>query len=221
MSRFNTLVVSAVPSTVQAFREFFHNDDTIELTHRCYSDIIDNPDFISEKYKVVIMDDGAATAQEQNEIKKYLTGQVRQRIILLTSSLDKSYLDFLIYNGVEGIISKRAEMKVIKEGIISVSKSKPFLCNIIKGVVFNSTPFINIPKLSLREKEIICRIKERKSNKEIANELFLSTRTVETYKQRIKKKFNLNSVEEILFITFWNILSVVIPLLFIVSDALT
>ncbi len=221
MSRFNTLVVSSVPSTVQAFQEFFYYDDTIELTPKCYTDIIDNPQLISEKYKVVILDDGAATIKEQTEIKKYLAGQIRQRIILLTSSLNKSYLDFLICNGVEGIISKRAEMKIIKEGIISVSKGKPYLCDTVKGIVFNSIPAINIPELSQREKEIICGIRERKSNKEIAGELFLSTRTVETYKQRIKKKFNLKSVEDILFIVFRNILSAVIPLLFIVSDALT
>ncbi len=221
MSRFNTLVVSAIPSTVQAFREFSHTDDTIKLTHRCYSDILDNSALLCEKYKVVILDDGVATKQEQNEINKYLTGQVRQKIILLTQSFDKPYLDFLIHNGIAGIISKRAEMDIIKEGIINVSKGKSFLCGTIKGIVFSPLPVIDIPKLSKREKEIICGVQEGKRNKEIAGELFLSPRSVETYKQRIKKKLNLKSVNEILFITFWNILSAVLPLLFLVSDALT
>lgn len=220
MSRFNTLFVSSVPSTIQAFRSFFQNDDTIKLSQKCYTDIIDNPQLISEKYKVIVLDDGASTPKEQTEIKKYLCCRLRQKIILLTSSLDKIYLNFLVYNGIAGIISKRAEMNVIKEGIISVCRGKQFLCNIIKGIVFNPDTFINIPKLSKREKEIICGMLAGKNNKEIAEELFISTKEVETIKYRMIKKLQLNGTRELIIFALRNILTSLLPLIILLGDTL-
>lgn len=62
----------------------------------------------------------------------------------------------------------------------------------IKSLLRNSIglpePDEIISKLTIREKEIVCKIKEGKSNKKIADELFISVKTVESIKFRMIKK---------------------------------
>jgi DNA-binding NarL/FixJ family response regulator len=51
--------------------------------------------------------------------------------------------------------------------------------------------------LSLREREVICLIAQGFSNKEIANQLAISIKTVETYKYRGMEKLGLNTRSDI------------------------
>jgi len=59
-----------------------------------------------------------------------------------------------------------------------------------------STPEPNKP-LSPREEQIVRRVADGKCNKEIARELGLSTRTVETYRLRLMRKLELNCTSEV------------------------
>jgi two-component system response regulator NreC len=52
--------------------------------------------------------------------------------------------------------------------------------------------------LTTREREILQLIAESKSNKEIANQLYLSLYTVETHRTHILRKLNLHSVPELI-----------------------
>ena len=53
-------------------------------------------------------------------------------------------------------------------------------------------------QLTSSELSIVTLISELKSNKEIADELFVSKRTVENHKVNIAKKLNLNSSKDLL-----------------------
>ena len=50
------------------------------------------------------------------------------------------------------------------------------------------------PRLSKREREVLVMIARGKANKEIAGELGVSIRTVETHRERVMRKLNLHSV---------------------------
>ncbi len=80
--------------------------------------------------------------------------------------------------------------------------------------------FEKIKKLTAREKEILCKIKEGKSNKEIANELFISVKTVEATKYRVIKKLSLNSTTELIIFSLTNILTTILPVLLIAGDSM-
>ena len=200
----NVLFVSAIPLTLQALQNFFDKDDRISLTAKSYSDISCCKNGFSKKIKVAMFDDSALVPVEQEKVKLFLTNNLGGKKMLLTAHLEKSYLDFVVVNGIDGIISKRANFDIIKEGIVSVSRGKRFFCKYIKEIISEDQQDKERPKLSCREKEILSKLSEGKNNKKIADELSLSNRTIETYKQRIKIKYKLKSANEIVFLTFWD-----------------
>jgi DNA-binding NarL/FixJ family response regulator len=53
-------------------------------------------------------------------------------------------------------------------------------------------------RLTSREIEIIKKIADDKSNQEIANELFISLRTVETHRRNLMQKLKVNSIVALL-----------------------
>jgi RNA polymerase sigma factor (sigma-70 family) len=89
--------------------------------------------------------------------------------------------------------------------IEAVAKGEKYICseiqrNITDQVMSNGDEN-RLSKLTEREIEIIKLIREGMSNKEIAETLFISPRTVETHRARILKKLDLkNSLSLVKFI---------------------
>ncbi len=103
--------------------------------------------------------------------------------------------------GALGYLLKNAEKEEITEAIKAVYKNQPYYCrttsaklvNLISKSRFN--PYKNHPVLQFSDKEIalIKLICKEKSNKEISEELFLSSRTIEGYRTRIMHKMAVKS----------------------------
>jgi len=61
----------------------------------------------------------------------------------------------------------------------------------------NDGAFERGSKLAPREREVLALLTEGRSNKEIAVELGVSVRTVETHRERLKRKLGLRTVAEL------------------------
>ncbi len=123
------------------------------------------------------------------------------RIIALTAHEDESYLSQLCKAGAAGYVLKRSAGEELLQAISTVAAG---------GVHFEATlasrllarqaapPVPEAPahELSPREKEVLLRLAWGYSNKEIASELNLSVKTVETYKVRVADKLGLRSRTE-------------------------
>ncbi|AUC76397.1 MULTISPECIES: response regulator transcription factor [unclassified Olleya] len=117
------------------------------------------------------------------------------KIIILSSHYKSNVLGHMIKLGVSAFIPKNANKELLVTAIESVNNS---------GVYFTQTDqkmlmqFMNSKskKLSLtinealskREIEVVKLICCERTNKEIANQLFLSKRTIESHRQRILEK---------------------------------
>jgi DNA-binding NarL/FixJ family response regulator len=103
--------------------------------------------------------------------------------------------------GAKGYLLKNADKKEIMEAIRSVYKQVPYYCSSTSGKLakmiaqsrFN--PFTKIGKLSFSDKEmeIIKLLCHEHSNKEIAEKLSLSVRTVEGHRLKIFEKVGVKS----------------------------
>ena len=96
--------------------------------------------------------------------------------------------------GALGFLIKTADKHEIYKAILSVYRFNPFYChtsarklNTIKSAGIDSGEDKKI-ELTDKEKAVLRLICEDKSSKEIGRELFISGRTVEGHKQRIKSK---------------------------------
>ena len=118
------------------------------------------------------------------------------RVIALSMFNEDSLILDMLNAGALGYLIKNAHKTEILEAIHSVNKNYPYYCkstSIKLARAIGSAVTIRQKQkekasFSPKELEIIKFICEEKTSKEMADELHLSSRTVEEYRQRIKDK---------------------------------
>jgi two-component system response regulator NreC len=122
------------------------------------------------------------------------------RVIALSMSNEENMVVDMLRAGALGYLVKNAQKSEIIEAIYTVYQNKPFYCKATSiklarriGRLRNDPALENRIFFSQKELEIIRRICEEKTSRQIADELYLSARTVEEYRTRIKEKMQVRS----------------------------
>jgi len=122
------------------------------------------------------------------------------KILILSMSNDMDLISDLLDLGIYGYISKADEPEDLIRAIHTVSANEIYKNRIFtEALYWNSRNQIKartigaLEPLNEREKKILQLIWEEKSNKEIADELFLGVRSVEKIRQDIKEKIGVKS----------------------------
>ncbi len=115
-------------------------------------------------------------------------------IVLLSYAITNEMILHLLDVGALGFVSKHANPDEIVEAIQSAYLQKPYFCKISSVCLTNivaknyQLPHKITANFTERELQIIERICDERTSKEIANELHLSKRTVEGHRTRIMMK---------------------------------
>jgi DNA-binding NarL/FixJ family response regulator len=125
----------------------------------------------------------------------------RSRVLILTMHDDITYLRQVLRAGGAGYILKQAADKELLSAIRTVHSGGTFLHPTHAQALLAEPPSpaastrtdSALAHLSAREQETLKLIALGYSNKEIAEQLFLSVKTVETYKARIMEKLELTT----------------------------
>lgn len=115
------------------------------------------------------------------------------KIMALTMHDEWHFVNKMIAAGADGYLLKNVERDVFIETINKVLAGGPF---ITEGLSQKKSE--NSGDLTDREKDILKRIVAGKSNKEIADELFISARTADTHRTNIKKKLKLTTLSQLI-----------------------
>ena len=157
------------------------------------------------KPNVVIMDlsmpHGKDGLTATTELKKLMP---EIAILILTMHDDEEYLFRAIQVGASGCILKSAPQEELLRAIRSVSNGNAYLHpsatkrlmeEYIGSVKQGNSDTFNL--LSDREKEVLTLIAKGFSNKEIAEKLFISVKTVETHKSNLMEKLQMKTRPEL------------------------
>jgi two-component system response regulator NreC len=125
----------------------------------------------------------------------------QSRVLVLTMHDDSTYLRQVLRAGGAGYVLKQAADKELLSAIRTVYSGGTFLHPAHAQALLTdpsaATPPVQsdnrLEQLSEREQEVLTLIALGYSNKEIAEKLFLSVKTVETYKARIMEKLELTT----------------------------
>jgi len=132
-------------------------------------------------------------------IKKHSPGT---KVIGVSMHNQPSFAKRMLKNGALGYVTKSSQKTEMFEAIQTVVSGKIYVCKEIQEnlakQVFEDDETPDISKLSEREVEILKYIKDGLASKEIAEKLFLSTRTVEVHRSNILKKLNLKNTASLL-----------------------
>jgi DNA-binding NarL/FixJ family response regulator len=125
------------------------------------------------------------------------------KVLALTVHEEREYVAQLLSAGASGYVLKRAAAAELVRAVRTVAGGGTYIDpSIARFVVADYLDAMKEPvseqqKLSTREQQVLARIAQGFSNKEIAAELGLSVKTVETYKARVAEKLGLRSRVEI------------------------
>ncbi len=126
------------------------------------------------------------------------------RVIALSMYGEEDYYYRMVDAGVKGFLLKDSAISEVRDAIIAVMKggtyfSQELLHHVIQRIKHREHESKSA-NLSRREKEILAKICEGLSNQEIADELFISKRTVDKHRANLLGKTNSkNTASLILF----------------------
>jgi DNA-binding NarL/FixJ family response regulator len=142
-----------------------------------------------------VLDGAQATERMQRECPQV-------KVLALTMHEDRAHLTRLMQAGASGFLVKRAAAEELVRAIRVIAGGGTYVDPTLAGALMRgagaarAATALNEQPLSAREEDVLRRIAWGLSNKEIALELGLSTKTVETYKARISEKLGLRTRTE-------------------------
>jgi DNA-binding NarL/FixJ family response regulator len=180
-------VLSAAPD-IHVIGEASNGKEAIALAERLRPDI-------------VVMD---LTMGEMDGIQatKAIAGDAKEgapRVLVLTMHAEEEYLVPLLEAGASGYLVKSAADRDLVDAIRTVARGevyvRPAAARVLaKGVQKkdeHATDRARFEKLTDRERDVLRLIAEGYTAPEIGEKLFISPKTVDTYKQRINEKLGL------------------------------
>ena len=156
------------------------------------------PDIVVLDYSIITF--GLNSIKEIKKIYKDC------KILAITDKLPKATMYNALKNGVDSYLLSDCDRPEIMEAIADTQAGKQFYCGEVIDILAEGTDAdpngCSGISLSEREIEIIRLISDGSTNKEIADQLFLSTHTVNTHRKNIMNKLGIKNTAGIVIYAF-------------------
>jgi two-component system, NarL family, nitrate/nitrite response regulator NarL len=120
------------------------------------------------------------------------------KVLILSMHSNTEYVLRIVHSGARGYVLKEAAPSELVRAIDTVNSGEAFFSPEVARAALNQFvrggTNVNASELTAREREVLVLIAEGLSNKEIASQLGVGVRTVETHRERIMRKLNIHSV---------------------------
>lgn len=119
------------------------------------------------------------------------------RVLVLSVYHAPGHVLRMVQAGATGYMFKESPPEELIRGIVQVARGEPFFSENVAQIALNQVvrgQINGVQALTGREREVLIRIAEGLSNKEIAGALSLGVRTVETHRERAMRKLDIHSV---------------------------
>ncbi len=160
-------------------------------------------DILLDKPDILILDISMPGKDGVEVLKEFSQKGFQAKVIILSSYDDLKIIKEVMKLGAKGYLTKKCAGQNIIEAIEAVYQEQEYFCDAVREKIFNiffqNNPkvnkdvYIENPILSPREIEIITLICLEYSGKEISEQLFISTNTVETHRKNIMKKLQIKN----------------------------
>ncbi len=143
------------------------------------------------------------------EACRWIKDQHQQiKIILLSMEVRKDFLNIGIQSGISGYLVKDIDDQELFKAVEAVHRGEQYFTEAITKLVFEdyfrqqkikTVPKGKVPdELTKRELEVVQLVAHGMTNKQIAESLFVSVKTIETHKSHILDKLGLSNSGELM-----------------------
>lgn len=167
---------------------------------------IDGHEVLSKALKndcdVVVLDITMPGINGLDVLKELKKQRPKLPVLVLTMHPEDQYAVRVLRAGASGYLTKESAPDELTAAIRKISQGKKYVTSTLAEKLVSELkvdtekPLHNA--LSDREFEVMCLIAEGKTVKEIAEKLFLSEKTVSTYRTRILEKMNMKNNAELI-----------------------
>jgi DNA-binding NarL/FixJ family response regulator len=158
---------------------------------------------LAEKLKpdVIVMDIAMPLLNGMEATRQILHARPGVKVLVLSAHSDDAYVSRVMELGAAGYLVKQTAAHVLPEAIRRVHEGKECFSPIIsrrrkeqavKARARGDLPAKKAVQISSRETEVLQLIAEGKANKEVAEELKISVKTVEKHRQNLMDKLNIH-----------------------------
>jgi two-component system response regulator NreC len=137
-------------------------------------------------------------------IDRLLKEYPQTRVIVLTLQDDPAHIRSVLTAGGSGYVTKQAAASELLAAIRSVYEGHTFMAPALAGPLLDdllgkgtcrhsAAPGTSGSLLSAREREVLRRLAQGYTNRQIAEQIYVSLKSVETYRARIMQKLALHS----------------------------
>jgi two-component system response regulator NreC len=196
----NVAIVDEHPIVCQALTTLLGDADDIDIVFTCsrFDDILIRLD--NKNINVLMLVLYKPNPLDLINVKILTDRFPMVKTLVMTMFRNEEFILKLIKSGAKGHVSRDTDRPEILEAIYTLRNGYEFnaktITNILLSSYLNSNSLngkekeSNQKELSNREMEVLKLFAEGQSNREIADQLFISVRTVETHKNNIMKKVN-------------------------------
>jgi two-component system, NarL family, response regulator NreC len=167
---------------------------------------------LAERLKpdVIVMDLSMDQMDGQTATREIVKKELPSRILILTMHAEEEYLVGLLEAGAAGYLVKSAADRELVDAVRTVARGdlfvRPAAARVLAKGLTRKDPAKaereKFEKLTERERDVLRLVAQGFSAPEIGERLFISPKTVDTYKQRIHEKMGLSHRAEYVQLAF-------------------
>jgi DNA-binding NarL/FixJ family response regulator len=153
---------------------------------------------------LVIMDISMPDLNGIEATRRILAELSGLRVLALSMHSDRGFLIKMLKAGASGYLLKDCASEELIDAVHVIMKNRLYISPAMVDDMVRDYVQMDYREdlsafsvLSTREREVLQRLAEGKSVKEIAHDLDISVKTVETFRHRIEDKLHLNSIAEL------------------------
>jgi DNA-binding NarL/FixJ family response regulator len=157
-----------------------------------------------ENPEIVVMDVGMAGMNGIDATQRLRKEHPEVKVVALSTHADKRYVRNMIRAGASAYVLKESASEDLLRAVRAAAQGEHYLSPQITGSLLESWTTPMVPEstsvyeiLGAREREVLRLLAEGKTSKEIATQLGLSIKTVETHRRNITQKVGIHSIAEL------------------------
>ncbi|GHG79932.1 response regulator transcription factor [Pseudodonghicola xiamenensis] len=186
------LIVDDHPMVVEGLEAILESYDDIEVVGALCDgqEAVDRAQALAPD--VILMDLNMPRLGGLSATEMLLERAPNARILILSMHNSPEYVSSAVSHGAVGYVLKDVPTEEIKQAIDAVMRGEQYFCT---GALGSLAPVAGGEREQLtdREQTILLQLAQGKSNKEVAQLLDISVRTVETHRKNIKRKLGISS----------------------------